>query len=364
MRIVALGLGYDSPDVRGLYCTVTTSLLFPSAPSLLPAWSSLRVLLTGAGGFIGSHLAERLVHAGARVRALVHYNSRNDWGLLECLPESTKATIEVVLGDLTDATFVRRAVSECQIVFHLGALIAIPYSYHAPRQFVDTNVIGTLNVLQASREAGALKVVHTSTSETYGSARYTPMDEQHPLQGQSPYAASKIAADKLAESFYCSFDVPVATIRPFNTFGPRQSARAVIPTIISQALTGDTIRLGDLTTVRDFTFVEDTVTGFMRVAESPESIGQVVNIGTGQAKTIGEVAHMILSLCDGQKHIVVDQERFRPPKSEVLALLCDNTKAKTMLGWEPQYTLMQGLQKTFAYIQQYIHLYKTKTYTL
>ena len=330
----------------------------------LPNWSSLRVLLTGAGGFIGSHLAERLVRAGARVRAFVHYNSRNDRGLLEYVADDVQAALEVVLGDLTDATMVRRAVADCQLVFHLGALIAIPYSYQAPRQFIDTNVIGTLNVLQACLEERVLKVIHTSTSETYGSARYTPMDENHPLQGQSPYAASKIAADKLAESFYCSFNLPVATIRPFNTFGPRQSARAVIPTIISQALTGDTIHLGALTPVRDFTFVEDTVAAFMKVAESPDTIGQVVNIGTGQGVTIGEVASMVLSMCSGQKQVVVDQERFRPAKSEVLELLCNNTKAKALLSWEPQYTLMQGLHKTFEYTKSHLHLYKTRMFTL
>src|SRR5919201_804089 len=320
-----------------------------SAPVALPPWPSLRVLLTGAGGFIGSHLAERLVHAGARVRAFVHYNSRNDRGLLEHVGDDVKAALEIVPGDLTDATMVRRAVADCQVVLHLGALIAIPYSYQAPRHFIDTNVIGTLNVLQACLDERVLKMVHTSTSETYGSARYTPMDEHHPLQGQSPYAASKIAADKLAESFYCSFNLPVATMRPFNTFGPRQSARAVIPTIISQALAGGTVRLGALTPVRDFTFVEDTVVAFMKVAESPDTIGQVVNIGTGQGVTIGDVAHLVLSMCSGSKQVVADQERFRPAKSEVLELVCNNTKAKALLGWEPQHTLLQGLQKTFVY---------------
>ena len=341
-----------------------TSSVASSSPGALPPWHSLRVLLTGAGGFIGSHLAERLVRAGAQVRAFVHYNSRNDRGLLEFLDEDVQAALDVVLGDLTDATMVRRAVADCQLVFHLGALIAIPYSYQAPRHFIDTNVIGTLNVLQAGLDERVLKVVHTSTSETYGSARYTPMDEHHPLQGQSPYAASKIAADKLAESFYCSFNLPVATIRPFNTFGPRQSARAVIPTIISQALAGDTIRLGALTPVRDFTFVEDTVTAFMKVAEAPDTIGQVVNIGTGHGVTIGAVVHMVLSMCSGQKQVVADQERFRPTRSEVLELLCDNMKAKTLLGWEPQYTLMQGLHKTFEHIERYVHLYKTRMFTL
>lgn len=334
------------------------------SPVALPPWPALRVLLTGAGGFIGSHLAERLVHAGAHVRAFVHYNSRNDRGLLEDVNDDVQAAMEIVLGDLTDATTVRRAVADCQLVFHLGALIAIPYSYQAPRHFIDTNVIGTLNVLQACLEEGVLKVVHTSTSETYGSARYTPMDEHHPLQGQSPYAASKIAADKLAESFHCSFNLPVATMRPFNTFGPRQSARAVIPTIISQALAGDTIHLGALTPVRDFTFVKDTVAAFMKVAEASDTVGQVVNIGTGQGITIGEVANIVLSMCGGQKHVMADQERFRPTKSEVLELVCNNTKAKALLGWEPQYTLSQGLQKTCAYIKDHLHLYKTHMFTL
>src|SRR5262247_4368080 len=216
------------------------------SPVALPQWPALRVLLTGAGGFIGSHLAERLVHSGARVRAFVHYNSRNNRGLLEDVDDDVQAALEIVLGDLTDATMVRRAVADCQLVFHLGALIAIPYSYQAPRHFIDTNVIGTLNVLQACLEERVLKVVHTSTSETYGTARYTPIDEKHPLQGQSPYAASKIGADKLAESYYCSFETPVVTVRPFNAYGPRQSARAFLPTVLSQALTGDVVRVGSL----------------------------------------------------------------------------------------------------------------------
>lgn len=344
---------------------MTTSPISSAELSVaLPPWRSLRVLLTGAGGFIGSHLAERLVRAGARVRAFVHYNSRNDRGQLEYVDDNVQAALDIVLGDLTDATMVRRAVADCQLVFHLGALIAIPYSYQAPRHFIDTNVMGTLNVLQACLDEHVVKVVHTSTSETYGSARYTPMDEQHPLQAQSPYAASKIAADKLAESFYCSFNLPVATLRPFNTFGPRQSARAVIPTIISQALAGDTIRLGALTPVRDFTFVEDTVTAFMKVAESPDTIGQVVNVGTGHGVTIGDVTHMVLSMCGGQKQIVADHERFRPTKSEVLELLCNSTRAKTLLGWEPQYTLRQGLEKTVEHIKRYLHVYKTHMFTL
>jgi NAD dependent epimerase/dehydratase len=322
-------------------------------------WSSRKVLVTGAGGFIGSHLIERLVHTGAQVRAFVHYNSRNDWGLIEHLAVESRKTIAIFPGDLTDASLVRQAVAGCQVVFHLGALIAIPYSYQAPRQFIDTNVVGTLNVLQACLEAQVEKIVHTSTSEAYGSAHYSPMDEKHPLQGQSPYAASKIAADKLAESFYCSFELPVATIRPFNTFGPRQSARAVIPTIISQALTSDTIKLGLLTPVRDLTFVEDTVSAFLKVAESAESIGQVFNTGTGRGVSIGELVTIILKIFPTPKQVLVDSERLRPAKSEVMALICDNTKARQVLGWEPQYTLEQGLQHTVDYVDKNLYRYKT-----
>src|SRR5215467_13959268 len=271
-----------------------------------------RVLVTGASGFIGSHVVERLVQLGAQVRAFVHYNSRNDWGLLELLQKETLEHIEVFPGDLTDAALVYKAVTGCQVVFHLGALIAIPYSYQAPQHFVDTNVKGTLNILQACLEEQIEKIVHTSTSETYGSALYTPIDEEHPLQAQSPYAASKIAADKLAESFYCSFDLPIAIIRPFNTYGPYQSARAVIPTIISQALSNDIIKLGSLTPVRDLTFVEDTVSGFIRVAESEKSIGSVFNVGTGHGVTISELAGIILRIVGVDKHIVADSKRFRP----------------------------------------------------
>jgi NAD dependent epimerase/dehydratase len=329
------------------------------SPNPQPAiLSSQKILVTGAGGFIGSHLTERLVRLGARVRAFVHYNSRNDWGLLELLPEEILEEIEVFPGDLTDASLIRRAVAGCQIVFHLGALIAIPYSYQAPRQFIDTNVIGTLNVLQACLEEKVKRVVHTSTSETYGSARYTPMDEEHPSQAQSPYAASKIAADKLAESFHRSFELPVTILRPFNTFGPRQSARAVIPTIISQALAGDTIKLGSLTPVRDFTYVEDTVSGFIRVAESDKSIGHVFNVGTGRGVTIGELAEVVIKLFEGNRHVVVDEERFRPANSEVIALIADSTKARELLGWQPQYSLQQGLVCTVEYICTHMNRYK------
>jgi NAD dependent epimerase/dehydratase len=321
-------------------------------------WENKRVLVTGAGGFIGSHVVERLVRLGAKVRAFVHYNSRNDWGLLELLQKETLEHIEVFPGELTDATLVYRAIADCQIVFHLGALIAIPYSYQAPQHFIDTNVKGTLNVLQACLEQQIEKMVHTSTSETYGSALYTPIDEKHPLQAQSPYAASKIAADKLAESFYCSFDLPVATIRPFNTYGPYQSARAVIPTIISQALSDSVLKLGSLTPVRDLTFIEDTVSGFIRVAESEKSIGGVFNVGTGHGVTISELARVILRIIGIDKQIVADSERFRPAKSEVTVLVCDNTRARKILEWRPQYTLEQGLQHTIEYIRDNLYRYK------
>ncbi|RMF90003.1 MAG: NAD-dependent epimerase/dehydratase family protein [Nitrospinota bacterium] len=321
-------------------------------------WQTQQVLVTGAGGFIGSHLTRRLVELGARVRAFVHYNSRNDWGLLELLPQEVLEAVEVTCGDLTDPLLVRRVVTGCQTVFHLGALIAIPYSYQAPRHFLDTNIWGTLNVLQACLETRVEKVVHTSTSETYGSARYTPIDEEHPLQAQSPYAASKIAADKLAESFYCSFDLPVATIRPFNTFGPCQSARAVIPTIITQALVADTVRLGTLTPVRDFTFVEDTVSGFLLVAASEKSVGQVFNVGMGYGLSIGELAEAIFKLFDRPKQIVTEDERLRPEQSEVMTLICDSTKARNILGWKPAYTLEQGLRCTVDYIRSHLHRYK------
>jgi NAD dependent epimerase/dehydratase len=252
------------------------------------SWAGRRVLVTGAGGFIGSHLVERLVGLGARVRAFVRYNSRNDPGLLKLLPGATFQQVEIVAGDLRDAEAVAQASEGVEVVFHLGALIAIPYSYLHPQEVVETNVMGTLNVLMAARRHGVGRVVHTSSSEVHGTARYVPIDEEHPLQGQSPYSASKIGADKVAESFYCAYDLPVATIRPFNTYGPRQSARAVIPTIITQALGRDRICLGDLTPTRDFTFVQDTVEGFLLVAESPKAVGQEFNLGYDSEISIGD----------------------------------------------------------------------------
>ncbi len=322
-------------------------------------WQGKRVLVTGAGGFIGSHLTEQLVLEGAHVRALVHYNSRNDWGLLELLPAEVGRQVEIFPGELTDAGLVGKAVADCDVVFHLGALIAIPYSYQAPRHFIDTNVLGTAHVLQACLDAEVPKVVQTSTSEVYGTARYTPIDEDHPLQAQSPYAASKIAAEKLAESFYCAYDLPVTILRPFNTFGPRQSARAVIPSMISQALTSDTIELGLLTPVRDLMYVADTVAAFMAVAASDLSRGQVFNAGTGRGVTIGTVAEMVIDRCGGHQRIVTDAARLRPPRSEVMALICDHTRASAVLGWAPRYSLEQGLEATVTYMRAHLHRYKS-----
>lgn len=323
-----------------------------------------RLLLTGAGGFIGSHLAQRLVELGASVRALVRYNSRNDWGLLEQLPAPILKQIEVVPGDITDPFGVGRAVAGCTMVFHLAALIAIPYSYIAPAQYVAVNCGGTLNLLEAARSHGVARFIHTSTSETYGTARYTPIDEDHPLQGQSPYAASKIGADKLAESYHLSFDLPVVTVRPFNTFGPRQSARAVIPTIITQALTGDAIRLGHLDPRRDLTYVADTVEGFVKAAAAPAAVGQVINLGTGRTVSIGELAQTIIDIMGRPKSILSTAERSRPPASEVWHLESDNRKARDLLGWQPHTTLAAGLAQTIDYIREHLELYKPGLYTL
>jgi NAD dependent epimerase/dehydratase len=322
-----------------------------------------KILVTGASGFIGSHLVEELIQKGTDVRCLVHYNGRNDWGNLELASEETKKNIEVQLGDIQDPFFVRKAVSGCDVVFHLAALIAIPYSYVAPQSYVSTNIAGTLNVLQACLDEKVSKVVHTSTSEVFGTAVYTPINEIHPLQGQSPYSASKISADKIAESFYRSFDLPVATMRPFNTFGPRQSARAIVPTIIAQALTKDEIELGSITPVRDLTFVKDTVRGFINVAECDESIGEEINVGTGAAVSIGELADRIIKLTGRSCKVIARKERMRPEKSEVMKLICDNSKAKKLLGWEPHYTLNDGLKETIAFVEQHLNLFKDQ-YTL
>ncbi|MDP9263643.1 MAG: SDR family NAD(P)-dependent oxidoreductase [Acidobacteriota bacterium] len=324
-----------------------------------------QVVVTGAAGFIGSHLAEQLVQEGCRVRALVHYNSQKRLGNLQFLPRDVLGSIEVVAGDVTDPFNTNKVVQGAEIVFHLAALIAIPYSYVAPQSYVNTNVLGTLHVLQACLDHGVKKVVHTSTSETYGTAVYTPIDEGHPLQGQSPYSASKIGADMVAQSYYRSFDLPVATIRPFNTYGPRQSARAVIPTIISQILAGrKQVHLGSLTPVRDLDFVKDTVRGFIKVAEADASVGEVINVGFGKGISIGELAALIATLVGTEVEIVRDPARVRPEKSEVMQLICANGKAKHLVGWEPHYSLQDGLNETIAFTQQNPDLYRPEIYNL
>lgn len=327
-------------------------------------WRKKKVLVTGAGGFIGSHLCEALVDLGADVTAMIRYTSRGDWGNLELLPPETKRSLDIVAGNIEDGNFVSRQVKGKDIVFHLAALIGIPFSYVAPLSYVRTNIEGTLNVLESARNHGIERVVHTSTSETYGTARYTPIDESHPLQGQSPYSASKIGADKMAESYYRSFNLPVATIRPFNTFGPRQSARAIIPTIITQALTQDEIRLGSLDPVRDLTYVKDTAEGFIKVGESERAIGETINVGFGKGITIGELADTILSLLGQQKTIIRDEVRVRPPASEVYTLICDNTKARKAIAWEPRCSLGEGLRETINFISTHLDLYKPGKYAL
>lgn len=327
-------------------------------------WKGRRVLVTGAGGFIGSHLVEALVRLGADVRALVHYNSRNDWGQIELLAPEVRAALEVVAGDIQDPFGVRAAVKGREVVFHLAALIAIPYSYVAPATYVDTNVKGTLNVLQASRDEDVARMVHTSTSETYGTALYTPIDERHPLQGQSPYSASKIGADKLAESYFRSFRLPVATIRPFNTYGPRQSARAVIPTIISQALQGSTVKLGSLSPIRDLTFVHDTVRGFLAIAASEQAIGEVTNIGSGKGISIGDLAQKIGRLMGKELDLMADEQRIRPEASEVFELLCDNRLALDRTGWQAETPLDAGLLNTIEWVTGNAHRYKHAIYNV
>jgi NAD dependent epimerase/dehydratase len=327
-------------------------------------WTQKKVLVTGASGFIGSHLVERLVELGANVRALAHYNSRNDWGLLELLPTTIRNEIEIVLGDLTDPHSTAKMVQGCGIIFHLAALIAIPYSYIAPACYVVTNCGGTVNLLEAARNHGVECFVHTSTSETYGTAQYTPIDEAHPLRGQSPYAASKIGADKLAESYYLSFALPVVTLRPFNTYGPRQSARAIIPTIISQGLSGKVIHLGRLTPIRDLTFVSDTVEGFVQAAARPQAIGEVINLGSGKSITIGDLARKIVNLLGGDREISSEQERVRPDASEVMELICNYGKAQKLLGWEPRRSLEEGLSQTIVYIRDHLNLYKPQLYNV
>jgi dTDP-glucose 4,6-dehydratase len=327
-----------------------------------PFWHNKKVLVTGAGGFIGSHLVERLVAEGAQVRAFVRYNSRADAGLLKLAPPETRSQLEIIGGDLRDEHAIRKAVEGCQVVLHLGALISIPYSYYHPVEVAQTNVIGTLNVLTACREAGVERLVHTSTSEVYGTARQVPISEAHPLQGQSPYSASKIGADKLAESFHCAFGLPVVTLRPFNTYGPRQSARAVIPAVITQALTQPVIKLGNVNTTRDFTFVQDTVRGFMLAAQTPGVEGKTINLGTGSEIRIGDLVEKIVAKVNRSVEIQVEQERLRPEASEVYRLLSDNTQARETLGWQPETDLDSGLDHTIRWIGQHLDLYRVGVY--
>ena len=324
----------------------------------------MKVLVTGAGGFIGSHLVERLVREGRDVRAFVRYNSRQDPGLLALLPRDVQTTVEVIAGDLRDADAVSRSARECEIIYHLGALIAIPYSYLHPREVVETNVLGTLNVLMAARQWEVQRLVHTSTSEVYGTARYTPIDEMHPLQGQSPYSASKIGADKLVESFHRSYGLPVVTVRPFNTYGPRQSTRAVIPTIITQALTVDAIRLGDVNTTRDFTFVADTVEGFWRASRAAGIEGQEINVGTDTEISINDLARLICRLIGREPVIEVDPQRLRPSASEVRQLWASPARSRELLGWSPATDLKTGLSLTIDWFRANLGRYRPGEYTV
>jgi dTDP-glucose 4,6-dehydratase len=320
--------------------------------------------VTGAGGFIGSHLVERLVSEGAHVRAFVRYTSKGDIGNLAHTTRQTISAVQVLRGDLRDGEAIRSAVKGCDTVFHLGALIAIPYSYVNPREVAEVNMMGTFNVLAASRAEGVRRLIHTSTSEVFGTARYVPIDEAHPLQGQSPYSASKIGADKLAESFFRSFDTPVVTVRPFNTYGPRQSARAIIPTIISQALTRDEVKLGSLDPSRDLLFCTDTADGFVKAASSDQALGQEINLGTGVGVTIGELAERIFKIVGKQPKIVTDAQRVRPEKSEVMKLLAANAKARELLGWTPTVALDEGLSRTVAWVKDHLHLFRPDEYTV
>ncbi len=325
-------------------------------------WQGKRVLVTGAGGFIGSHLAERLTREGAAVRALVHYNALGSRGWLDESP--LQGEMEVVAGDVTDRDSVRSAVKGVETVFHLAALIAIPYSYQAPASYVRTNVEGTLNVLQACLEEGVGQLVQTSTSETYGTARYVPIDEGHPLQGQSPYSASKIGADKMTEAYVASYSLPAVILRPFNTFGPRQSARAVIPTIISQLLKGSRVCLGNLKPTRDLTYVDDTVSGFLAAGFAEEAVGRTINLGTGREISIGDLASLIASLMDREVEIVSQGDRLRPEASEVDRLLSDNSLAREVLKWQPEVGFREGLQRTISWVKENRDRFRPQSYAV
>lgn len=327
-------------------------------------WQGKKILITGAGGFIGSHLLERLVQEGARVRAFIRYNSRNEIGLLRLVPRETLHNIEIIPGDLRDSEAIRSAARDVDTVFHLGALIAIPYSYRHPREVIETNIMGTLNVLMAAHDMGIRRIVNTSTSEVYGTAQYTPIDEDHPLQGQSPYAASKIGADKIAESFYRSFNLPVVTLRPFNTFGPRQSARAVIPTIISQALTRDELKLGSLDTWRDFTYVSDTAEAYLKIAETESILGEEIHLGTNRTVSIRELVEIIYGILGKTPNIISEEQRQRPEKSEVKKLHSTFEKAQRLIGWQPQVRLEEGLRRTINWIADHPQFFNPDEYAV
>ncbi|GFI19340.1 GDP-6-deoxy-D-mannose reductase [Lachnospiraceae bacterium] len=325
----------------------------------------MKVLVTGSDGFIGSHLTEELVKKGYQVRAFVYYNSFNNWGWLDTLPENIMKNVEIFQGDIRDPNGVGEAMKGVDAVFHLAALIAIPFSYHSPDTYVDTNIKGTLNVLQAARKLEIKRILVTSTSEVYGTAQYVPIDEKHPFQGQSPYSATKIGADRLSESFYRSFKLPVTIVRPFNTYGPRQSARAVIPTIITQLLSGKTeIKLGSLTPTRDFNYVKDTVYGFISIFESEQTIGEEINIATQKEISIGELAQELIRQINPKATIICDEERMRPEKSEVNRLLGCNKKILRMTDWKPQYSLEEGLRNTIEFLKENLDKYKINIYNI
>lgn len=324
-----------------------------------------KVLVTGADGFIGSHLTEELVKLGYDVRAFVYYNSFNSWGWLDTLSKDIMKNVEVFTGDIRDANGVRQAVKGVDEVFHLAALIAIPFSYHSPDTYVDTNIKGTLNVLQASRDMDISRVLVTSTSEVYGTAKYVPIDEKHPYQGQSPYSATKIGADRLAESFYRSFDMPITIVRPFNTYGPRQSARAIIPTIITQLLSGKKeLEIGSLTPTRDFNYVKDTVNGFIEISKSKKTIGEEINIATQNEISIGDLANELIRQINPQVKIVCDEQRLRPEKSEVNRLLGSNEKIKKLTNWNMKYSFEEGLRETIEFFRNNLDKYKTDIYNI
>ena len=324
-----------------------------------------KILVTGADGFIGSHLTEELVKLGYKVRAFVYYNSFNTWGWLDTLPKEVMNEVDVFIGDIRDPNGVKEAMKDIDEVFHLAALVAIPFSYHSPDTYVDTNIKGTLNVLQAAKELKTSRILITSTSEVYGTAQYVPIDEKHPFQGQSPYSATKIGADRLAESFYRSFNLPITIVRPFNTYGPRQSARAVIPTIITQLLSGkEEIRLGSLIPTRDFNFVKDTVNGFIEIAKSKNTIGEEINIATQTEISIGQLAEEFIRQINPKARIVCEEQRLRPEMSEVNRLLGSNEKIMRLTNWKPNYTFEQGIAETIEFFRDNLDHYKTDMYNI